>query len=203
MSIWGVNNKYVNLNNGRVTSRDVVAGAGSLTINGNGTYVWRVEPEGKLFKGSWRLATKEEMGYQGGAGVVLQNAVEGSDWIAFKKMPQDGDKTDRLEVEHIKYRGSDRYLGRGFMNLLTCALLHIMPFVVFIARSNLFISLQYFVQPRLHLSENCRVEVSGRLIAEKPLHSFTLRWDYLKTVIHIRYLDVGCLARMETVDSVG
>jgi hypothetical protein len=111
MSIWGINNKYVNLNNGRVTSRDVVAEAGSLTINGNGTYVWRVEPDGKLFKATWRLATKEEMGYQGGVGVVLQNAAEGSDWIAFKKMPQDGDKTDRLEVEHIKDRGSNRYVG--------------------------------------------------------------------------------------------
>jgi hypothetical protein len=111
LAIWGINNKYVNTNTGRVVTHDVVGAAGSLTINANGTYTWRAEPESKVYQGTWRNATAQEMVYQGGTGLVLHNAVEGTDWIVYKKMSQDGDDLDRLEVENLKYRGSDRYVG--------------------------------------------------------------------------------------------
>ncbi|MBP9663841.1 MAG: hypothetical protein KBD94_04420 [Pyrinomonadaceae bacterium] len=64
----------------------VAAKAGFLTINANGTYIWKngpTDPPARYVKGNWREATVDEMrvAYQGGAGIVLLNAVGGDDWI--------------------------------------------------------------------------------------------------------------------------
>ena len=86
---------------------------GFLSISPNGTYTWKVnpsDPPAKYVKGSWRKATEEEMGLQGGAGIVLQKAAEGADWIVFKYMDP-FKKTERIEVEHIQYRGAYRRIG--------------------------------------------------------------------------------------------
>ena len=88
---------------------------GFLTINGNGTYTWKVsppDPPAKYVKGTWRNATKKEMGLQGGAGIVLLKAAEGYDWIAFKNQAMSAEfKADRIAVDELQYRGSYRRTG--------------------------------------------------------------------------------------------
>lgn len=64
----------------------IAAKTGFLTISANGTYTWKLygtDPPSSYVKGKWRPATAEEMkvSYQGGVGVVLQNAKQGYDWI--------------------------------------------------------------------------------------------------------------------------
>lgn len=86
---------------------------GFLTINANGTYTWKVDPSdppSKYVHGTWRKATPEEMKLQGGAGVVLQKAAEGRDWIAYKYMDPFS-KADRIDVQDLQYRGSYRRIG--------------------------------------------------------------------------------------------
>ena len=67
------------------------AKAGMLTINGNGTFVWKAyptDPPAKYIRGRWRKATVEEMqdppSYRGGDGIVLLNAKTGYDWLVTK-----------------------------------------------------------------------------------------------------------------------
>ncbi len=64
----------------------IAAKAGSLTINANETYVWKLfgnDPPSRYLRGKWRPSTAEEMkvSYQGGSGVVLLDAKEHYDWI--------------------------------------------------------------------------------------------------------------------------
>jgi hypothetical protein len=90
-----------------------VAKLGFLTISGDGSYTWKVEPTdppAKYVKGHWRAATPPEMVLQGGAGIVLRHAAEGADWIVFKYMDP-FNKADRIEVEHMQYRGAYRRMG--------------------------------------------------------------------------------------------
>lgn len=64
---------------------------GFITIRANGTYTWKVKPSdppASYLKGSWRNATKEEMGMRGGAGVVLQKAADDRDWIVYKYLDE-------------------------------------------------------------------------------------------------------------------
>src|SRR5207249_281532 len=62
---------------------------GLLTIDGSGTYTWKVyptDPPAKYIHGAWRKATKEELGMRGGEGIVLKTGVDGEDWIVFKSL---------------------------------------------------------------------------------------------------------------------
>ena len=92
-----------------------IAKLGALKIANDGTYDWKVEPSDppeKHVRGHWRLATAAEMVLQGGAGIVLEHAAEGADWIAFKRMtPGTAATTDSIEVEHLQSRGSYRRIG--------------------------------------------------------------------------------------------
>ncbi|HLF84202.1 MAG TPA: hypothetical protein VI837_08520 [Blastocatellia bacterium] len=81
---------YIGTWNTSVTSagRRVIIGAkaGFLTIDANGSYVWKLyptDPPASYVKGSWRKATPEEMAvsYQGGDGLVLLKGKEGYDWL--------------------------------------------------------------------------------------------------------------------------
>jgi len=60
-----------------------VANVGALTLNANGSYVWK-SVTGQSTNGKWREATKEEMKSQGGDGIVLLKAKSGYDWIVTK-----------------------------------------------------------------------------------------------------------------------
>ena len=113
MYVYGLDNKYIDLNTGKISSRDLVSKLGSLTIKADGTYLWKVEPgdpPAKWVKGSWRKATNAEMGLQGGAGIVLEKAAEGYDWIVVKFMSPNV-KTDNIDVSTLKDRGSYRRIG--------------------------------------------------------------------------------------------
>ena len=92
-----------------------IAKLGFLKIENGGAYTWKVDPTDppeKYVHGHWRLATPAEMVLQGGAGIVLEHAAEGADWIAFKRMtPGTAAATDSIEVEHLQSRGSYRRIG--------------------------------------------------------------------------------------------
>jgi hypothetical protein len=113
MTLYSGPNKYVDRESRTVTTVDAFAKLGSLTIKGDGTYVWRInpsDPPAKYVKGRWRKATAQEMGLQGGAGIVLQKAADGADWIAFKYMDP-FNKAERIDVQHLQYRGAYRRIG--------------------------------------------------------------------------------------------
>ena len=91
-----------------------IAKLGFITINGNGTYTWKVNPwdtPAKYVKDTWRMATKEEMKLQGGTGIVLHNGEQGADWIVYKYMIPDPSKIERIDVQHITSRGGMRRIG--------------------------------------------------------------------------------------------
>ena len=83
---------------------------GSLTISANGSYIWN-DGKGQPVKGAWRYATSEEMKMQGGAGIVLQRAAQGRDWLVFKYQSRVANKSERVEVEDLQYGGSSRWIG--------------------------------------------------------------------------------------------
>lgn len=90
-----------------------VAKLGFLTINSNGTYTWKVnpsDPPAKYVKGTWRMATRDEMDLRGGAGIVLQKAAEGTDWIVFKYMDP-FTRADRVDVRQLQPTGGYRRIG--------------------------------------------------------------------------------------------
>jgi hypothetical protein len=65
---------------------NIAAKTGFLTINADGTYVWKLsagDPPANYVRGAWRKATKKEMdvSYQGGSGIVLLSAKQGYDFI--------------------------------------------------------------------------------------------------------------------------
>ena len=90
-----------------------MAKMGFLTINSNGTYIWKIyptDPPAKFLKGTWRNATKVEMKVQGGAGIVLHQGEAGADWIVFKYMDA-SNKAERVEVENMDGWGGNRRIG--------------------------------------------------------------------------------------------
>jgi hypothetical protein len=60
------------------------SGTGRVTINKDGTYRWNTKSAQGVIEGKWHAASADEMGDQGGAGVVLENAKNGEPWVAFK-----------------------------------------------------------------------------------------------------------------------
>lgn len=60
------------------------ANTGVVTLNAKGTYVWDTDSAQGILRGKWHVASDAEMGDQGGAGVVLENAKNGVAWVAYK-----------------------------------------------------------------------------------------------------------------------
>ena len=88
---------------------------GFLSINPNGTYVWKVsakDPPSKYVKGAWRKATAKEMLDQGGEGVVWFKGESGEDWIVTKST-NPYHKGDHITVAllSLTYRGGQRRTG--------------------------------------------------------------------------------------------
>lgn len=90
---------------------EIGATAGSLIINKDHTYVWNSRT-GQSSKGTWREATEEEMKYQGGAGIVLQKAKGGYDWIV-TKVHLSGDKEPGINVAQVESRSVKEYGTRS------------------------------------------------------------------------------------------
>jgi hypothetical protein len=71
-----------------------VGNVGTLTLNANGTYIWK-SATAQSTSGKWRKATREEMKSKGGDGIVLLKAKSGYDWIVTK------DRTTTLKGEWL------------------------------------------------------------------------------------------------------
>jgi hypothetical protein len=88
-----------------------VANVGTLTLNANGTYVWKAGAKDST-SGKWREATKEEMKDQGGDGIVLLKAKSGEDWIVmhdrWTKL-----KSDWIEISQLNSRWTRENGSRG------------------------------------------------------------------------------------------
>ena len=57
---------------------------GKVTINKDGTYSWDTKSAQGVIQGKWHAASGDETADQGGAGVVLENAKSGANWVAYK-----------------------------------------------------------------------------------------------------------------------
>jgi hypothetical protein len=72
-----------------VTTTDSQAESGQLTINADGTYVWkpfRNDPESKWLKGRWRVVAPEEAHtWEGGPAIWLLQAKQGYDYMVRKE----------------------------------------------------------------------------------------------------------------------
>jgi hypothetical protein len=77
-----------------------VGNIGLITVQADGTYTWK-SIEAQPTSGNWRKATKEEMTYNGGAGIVLLQAKSGADWIMFKNR-ETRTKGDHIVIYHLK-----------------------------------------------------------------------------------------------------
>jgi len=71
-----------------------VANVGTLSINANGTYIWKAGTKDST-GGKWRKATKAEMSSEGGDGIVLLKAKGEYDWLVTK------DRRTKLKGEWI------------------------------------------------------------------------------------------------------
>jgi|CXWL01.1.fsa_nt_gi hypothetical protein len=87
--------------------------SGTLTINGNGTYTWKVggsDPPSKVIRGNWRAATDAEMAvsWQGGAGIVLLNSYGG-----FDRLVREDDESTLpgkwIDIADLGTRGARHY----------------------------------------------------------------------------------------------
>ena len=88
-----------------------VANVGTLSLNANGTYIWKAGAKDST-GGKWRKATKEEMRSQGGDGIVLLKAKSGEDWI----VAHDRNTTlkgDWINIAQLNSRSIKEYGSRG------------------------------------------------------------------------------------------
>lgn len=89
-----------------------VGNVGALTLNANGTYVWKSVPTATSTNGQWRKATREEMKSQGGDGIVLLKAKSGYDWIVSKNRGTKL-KGEWIYISELGTRQINEYGSRG------------------------------------------------------------------------------------------
>jgi len=88
-----------------------VSGVGTLTLNANGTYIWRAGAKDST-SGKGRKATKKEMTSEGGDGIVLLKAKTEYDWLVTK------DRRTKLKgqwigISELNTRQINEYGSRG------------------------------------------------------------------------------------------
>lgn len=88
-----------------------VGNVGALTLNANGTYVWKSVTSDST-NGKWRKATPEEMRSKGGDGIVLLKAKTGYDWIVTKDRTTTL-KGEWLNISELGTRQINEYGSRG------------------------------------------------------------------------------------------
>lgn len=88
-----------------------VANVGTLTLNANGTYVWK-SVTAQSTNGEWRKATKAEMKSQGGDGIVMLKAKSGYDWIVSKNR-ETKLKGEWIYISELDTRQINEYGSRG------------------------------------------------------------------------------------------
>lgn len=88
-----------------------VANVGTLTMNVDGTYLWK-SVTAQSTGGQWRKATKGEMKSQGGDGIVLLKAKSGYDWIVTKNRATEL-KGEWIYISELGTRQINEYGSRG------------------------------------------------------------------------------------------
>ncbi|MCY7346698.1 MAG: hypothetical protein LH614_10830, partial [Pyrinomonadaceae bacterium] len=88
-----------------------VANVGTLTLDANGTYVWKAGVKDST-GGKWRKATKEEMKSKGSDGIVLLKAKSTYDWIVTKDRTTTL-KGEWLNISELGTRQINEYGSRG------------------------------------------------------------------------------------------
>jgi len=94
------------------------AKTGFMTINANGTYVWKLyvnDPPAKYVAGAWRKATAEEMAvsYYGGDGIVLLKAKGNTDWMVMKERAATM-KGDWIQITYLETYSRSQTAEGGF-----------------------------------------------------------------------------------------
>ena len=88
-----------------------VANVGTLTLNANGTYIWKAGAKDST-SGKWRKATKAEMQSAGGDGIVLLKAKTEYDWLVAKDR-RTKLKGEWINISELGTRQINEYGSRG------------------------------------------------------------------------------------------
>lgn len=78
------------------------AKTGTVTINSDHSYTWDTQGPQGVIRGRWDDAMPDEMGDQGGAGIILKAAKSGEDWVAYKYRA--GTKEEWLGLAEVNRR---------------------------------------------------------------------------------------------------
>ena len=89
-----------------------VGNIGTLSLNANGTYVWKSVLKTQPINGKWRKATKEEMTSVGGDGIVLLKAQGEYDWLVTKDR-RTTNKGEWINISELRTRQINEYGSRG------------------------------------------------------------------------------------------
>ncbi len=89
-----------------------VGNIGTLSLNANGTYVWKSVLTPQPGHGKWRKATKEEMTSEGGDGIVLLKAQSGYDWLITKDR-RTTNKGEWISISELHTRQINEYGSRA------------------------------------------------------------------------------------------
>jgi hypothetical protein len=88
-----------------------VANVGTLTLNANGTYIWKAGAKDST-SGKWRKATKAEMTSEGGDGIVLLKAKTEYDWLVTKDR-RTRNKGEWINISELGTRQINEYGSRS------------------------------------------------------------------------------------------
>lgn len=77
---------------------------GTVTVNPDGSYLWKTGTAQGDIAGQWRPATAADMLDSGGAGVVLKNAKNGTEWVVYKYREWDT-QDDWISIVQLPERG--------------------------------------------------------------------------------------------------
>ncbi len=89
-----------------------VGNIGTLSLNANGTYVWKSVLKAQPISGKWRKATKEEMTSQGGDGIVLLKAQGEYDWLVTKDR-RTTNKGEWINISELRTRQINEFGSRS------------------------------------------------------------------------------------------
>jgi hypothetical protein len=92
-----------------------VGNIGTLSLNANGTYVWKSVLKAQPATGKWRKATKAEMTSVGGDGIVLLNAQSGYDWLVTKDR-RTTNKGEWINISELQTRQINEFGSRRGKN---------------------------------------------------------------------------------------
>ncbi len=108
----GVATSYVKNNRVYRQGEFGVGNIGTLSLNANGTYVWKSVLKAQPINGKWRKATKVEMTSEGGDGIVLLKAQSEYDWLVTKDR-RTPNKGEWINISELQTRQINEFGSRG------------------------------------------------------------------------------------------